>query len=303
MFFVSYGRNLGYKVIEVVDFSRVCDNLEPVEDSYDWPTFNHQGDRSLEYHVVDDVFHKIQSGRIKARLEAAGLKLDDSKFPYHSSRWEYDHGKVVVSDKLAHNRHDYLSGFKTGGVFGLDFGELLKYSHEMVNVAKMNYGEASKGDHGSNADEIWIDMGKVDYVSDHAHQVIAFQKWKEYMDQLKKSKFNDNPIAMFGETTLALSGQAVGAVMANAITSSTDFSFSWDVYVVVCVTLTAMSFTLAGISLRGKKRALSILMTKIGSTATAFAIIFSLGLHLPPVMAWTVGTVAFFIMAVAVALA
>ncbi|KAI3467189.1 hypothetical protein Pfo_023852 [Paulownia fortunei] len=234
-------------------------------------TFNHQVCPELGYLGADTDFPKLQSN-FEVYTEPAGLMFDDLKF----------RNMIMLLSRIQ----------------GHDLGKLSKYNHELINDLNMSCGEASTRKHGSNAPEVRIDIWKENDDADHTLQ-ITHQAWKEHINQLKKSRLDNYSMMMMTETTLALGGQAVGAVMANALTCSTSSSSSWAVYLAEFAVVLGLSFTLAGISLSGKRRALSILMTKIGAIATATAIIISMGSHLPPVMAWTVGPVAFLIMAVA----
>lgn len=222
-------------------------------------------------------------------------------------------GCVESLSDIFHDQLEYHQLFEENTVplsrnHGNDFGKSSNSGHDemIIDYVIMDCGKASTRDHGSNAPEVCIDIWNESDDADHITRQITYQAWKEHIDQLKKSRFDNYSMMMMIETTLALGGQALGAVMANALTrstSSSSSSSSWAVYLVELAIVLGLSFTLAGIGLLGKRRALSILTTKIGAIATASAIIISLGSHLPPVMAWTVGPFAFLVIAVAVALA
>ncbi|KAL9149058.1 hypothetical protein ABFS82_12G085400 [Erythranthe guttata] len=93
----------------------------------------------------------------------------------------------------------------------------------------------------------------------------------KHIKQLKQSKLGiSSSTSTMGETTtLALCGQALGAVMANVLSTNTNndnsSSCSWAVCLVEFGVVLGLSFTLAGIGLRGKQRRpfLSLLLTKI----------------------------------------
>lgn len=122
---------------------------------------------------------------------------------------------------------------------------------------------------GSN-DEVRIDMGNINIEGDEVDR-------------------NETRVMMI-EASAGLGGQVVGSLMSITLTSSTS---SWPlIYCVDSCVMLGIIFIFAAISLRVRKPSASLIMAKMGATATALAIILSLASHLPPFLALTLGPFA-----------
>lgn len=128
---------------------------------------------------------------------------------------------------------------------------------------------------------------------------VVNQQWKEYIGgELERNKRDYSKII---ESTLAITGQAVGTLLSRAFSGS--FPTSWTENFVAVATVFGIAFTLSGIGLSRVNPRLSGIAIKLGAVATASAIILALGWTVVPAVAWTAGAVACFLIAIGVVMA
>lgn len=143
---------------------------------------------------------------------------------------------------------------------------------------------------------------RIDIPAAEGGAVLDHSRWarREAVDRRRRlSRFERRSRQIIG-TTLALGGQAIGAVVAVALTSATS---SWPVHSVELCILFGLSFIFAALALRREHPQLSAAMAKVGAVATALAIVIAVTSHLPPFLALAAGTFTFLIISAAVALA